>query len=420
MNIARLLYSAGLLMLTPFALLRLAWRAHRQPAYLEHVGERFGRHAQRPDAPIIWIHAVSVGETHAAQPLVHALRAACPGHRILLTHMTPTGRRTGEQLFGDTVLRAYLPYDLPGAVGRFLRHFRPQIGVLMETEVWPNLLAQCARAGIPVALVNARMSPRSARGYARLGPLSRQAMGALSIVGAQTQDDAQRIAALGAPRVEVTGNLKFDRTPTAADLELGATFRARFGSRFVFLAASTREGEEEQVLDAIEGVDAALLLALVPRHPQRFDEVAALLDRRGIPNQRRSDGQPVRPGTRVWLGDSMGELFACYAACDVAFVGGSLLPLGGQNLLEALALGKPVLIGAHTFNFAEATQRAVEAGAALRVDGPAGLREALLALRADGAQRSRMGEAGRAFTETRAGATTRTLALIRALLPGCR
>lgn len=419
-SLARALYSAALLLLTPLALLRLAWRARRQPAYLAHIGERFGRCRLRIDAPVIWIHAVSVGETHAAQPLVRALREAWPEHRIVMTHMTPTGRATGEQLFGENVLRAYLPYDLPWCVSAFLRCVRPRLGVLMETEVWPNLIAQCVRAKIPVALVNARMSQRSARGYARLDPLAREAMAGLAAVGAQTQDDAERIAALGAPRVEITGNLKFDRAPAAADLALGQTLRARFGTRFVFLAASTREGEEELILDALEGIDEDLLLALVPRHPQRFDAVAALVARRGLPCQRRSEDQPVRAQTRVWLGDSMGELFACYAACDVAFVGGSLLPLGGQNLLEPLAVGKPVLIGPHTFNFAEATRSAVQAGAALRVDDAAGLRETLLLLRHDPQRRAHMSEAGRAFTRQHAGATARTQALLASLLGGMR
>ncbi len=418
MSIARLGYSVALLLATPLVLLRLAWRARRQPDYLRHVGERFGAYVVPPGAPVIWIHAVSVGETHASAPLVRALQARFPDHRLLFTHTTPTGRRTGEQLFGENVLRAYLPYDLPWAVACFLRNVRPRIGVLMETEVWPNLIAGCVRANVPLVLVNARMSERSARGYARIAALSREAMSALAAVGAQTQADARRLQALGATRVEVTGNMKFDRTPSSQDVELGNAFRARFGARFVFLAASTREGEEETILDALQGLDGDVLIAIVPRHPQRFEEVAAILDRRAIAFQRRSDGQPVSALTRVWLGDSMGELFACYGACDVAFVGGSLLPLGGQNLLEALAVGRPVIVGPHTFNFAEATQQAVEVGAAMRVADAVGLRQAVLALRGDPQRRARMAEAGRAFMLQHRGATARTMTLIERRLEG--
>ena len=416
MSPARLLYTVALVVLTPLALVRLVWRARRQREYLEHVGERFGAYRVRADLPVIWVHAVSVGETHAAHPLICALRTAHPDHRIVLTHMTPTGRRTGEQLFGNEVARVYLPYDLPWTVERFLRHFRPKVGVLIETEVWPNLLARCAGTHIPVVLANARMSERSARGYARVARLTREAMGSLAAVGAQSEADAQRLTRLGARRVEVTGNIKFDRLPSGADLALARSFRARTAKRFVFLAASTRAGEEELVLDALTGLEADILLALVPRHPQRFDEVAALLDKRRLPHQRRSDEQPVRADTRVWLGDSMGELFSYYAACDVAFVGGSLLPLGGQNLLEPLALGKPVLIGPHTFNFAEASEAAVQAGAAIRVVDSIGLRQMVRALRADSDRCRSLGEAGINFMKRHAGATQRTVALIESAL----
>lgn len=416
-SLSRSLYTVALVLLTPLALLRLAWRARRQPEYLQHVGERFGRYARRLDLPVIWVHAVSVGETQAAHALIRALRSAYPHHRILITHMTPTGRQTGEQLLADEVERAYLPYDLPWAVERFLRHFRPCLGVLMETELWPNLLVHCRRRHIPLLLVNARMSQRSARGYARVAHLTREALSTLTVVGAQSVADAQRLAALGANRVEVTGNVKFDRLPATADLDLGRTFRERLGTRFVFLAASTREGEEALILDALASLDPDILLVLVPRHPQRFEEVAALVHRRGLSMQRRSDGQRLQADTRVWLGDSMGELFAYYAACDVAFVGGSLLPLGGQNLLEALAVGKPVLVGPHTFNFLDATAAAVEIGAALRVQDAAELEKAVTALRADPAQRRRMGEAAMALMQRHAGATGRTLALIESLLP---
>jgi 3-deoxy-D-manno-octulosonic-acid transferase len=401
----------------PFALVRLSWRGRKQSGYLRHIGERFGRYDTPPDRPVVWLHTVSVGETRAAEPLVKALETAYPDHRILLTHMTPTGRETGEQLFGTRVLRCYLPYDLPWAVAGFLRHFRPRLGVLVETEIWPNLIHGCHRRGIPIVLVNARLSERSARGYARVAGLTRTALHELTGISAQTQADASRLRHLGARSPVVTGNLKFDRGPKPEDLARAQHFRALFGpQRLVFLAASTREGEEELVLEALAAAPPELLTVIVPRHPQRFDQVAQLISRRGLGLQRRSEDAPIRPETRVLLGDSMGELFAYYAACDVAFVGGSLLPLGGQNLLEACAVAKPVLIGPHTFNFAEATRLAVEAGAAIQVPDARALVEALLDLLRDGEKRRRMGEAGRTLMLQHQGATQRTVELLRGAL----
>jgi 3-deoxy-D-manno-octulosonic-acid transferase len=360
----------------------------------------------------MWVHAVSVGETRAAEPLVAALRARYPACRILLTHTTPTGRRTSHELFGESVLRAYLPYDLPLATQRFLRHYRPRAGLLMETELWPNLIAACTHARVPLLLVNARLSERSARGYRKVRALAAPAFAALSAVGAQTHADAGRLRALGARDVSVTGNLKFDRGPADADLAAGQTLRALFGARMVFLAASTRDGEEALILEAIRGTPQQLLTVIVPRHPQRFDEVARMLERHGVHYQRRSARSTVEPGTRVLLGDSMGEMYAYYAACDVAFIGGSLLPLGGQNLLEACAVGKPVLIGPHTFNFAEAAEAAIAAGAALRVDTAQDLARELVALSSDAKRRERMGNAGRELMQTHRGATQRTIELL--------
>jgi 3-deoxy-D-manno-octulosonic-acid transferase len=411
---AEALYSVVAYALLPWALLHLAWRARRQPAYLRHLGERFGFYRIRAGKPLIWIHAVSVGETRAAEPLIAALAARHPDHAILLTHMTPTGRETSQSLYGERVLRCYLPWDLPGAVHRFLRHFEPQVGIIMETELWPNLLAACERRGLPVHLVNARLSERSARRYARVPALTRRTLGRLRAIGAQTARDAQRLAALGGNRVTITGNLKFDRAPPDDASGLGTKLRERFGrERPVFLAASTRDGEEALLLDTIAAVDVPDFLAvLVPRHPQRFDAVATLLAQRGIRFQRRSDDTPIDAATRVVLGDTMGEMFAYYTACDIAFVGGSLLPLGGQNLLEACAVGKPVLVGPHTFNFEEATEQAIAAGATLRVANAAELATEVRRLLADAGERSRMRDAGREFTAAHRGATERTLELI--------
>jgi 3-deoxy-D-manno-octulosonic-acid transferase len=415
----RLTYTLMIYLLLPLALLRLLWRSIRQPEYLQHVPERFGFYpVARPRQPLIWLHAVSVGETRAAAPLVALLRQRYPGHGILLTHTTPTGRATSEQLFCDGVLRAYLPYDLPGATARFLRHFQPRIGLLMETELWFNLIGACDRQGIPLLLVNARLSERSARGYAKLGRLAAEGLGRLTSVAAQTEADAARLRQLGAARVSVMGNLKFDVTPPSEAQHQGQALRRLFGSgRPVFLAASTRDGEEALVLDAVESLDMPeLLTVIVPRHPQRFDAVAALLEKRRIPYVRRSEGAKAGEGCKVVLGDSMGEMFAYYAACDIAFIGGSLLSLGGQNLIEACAMGRPVLVGPHTFNFAEAATQATQCGAARRVPDVEGLARALAELLADRSLQERMGRAGLDFTAANRGAAARAMQRIDEVL----
>jgi 3-deoxy-D-manno-octulosonic-acid transferase len=398
-------------LLVPWALLRLLIRSRRQPAYLAHIPERFGFYRQRAVRPVIWIHAVSVGEVRAAQPLIHALAERHPDKQILVTNMTPTGRDASRDLFGDAVLRCYLPYDLAPAVERFLRHFSPVSALVMETELWPTLVARCARRGIGIQLLNARLSERSAKRYGRLPTLSRRMLNDLRIVCAQTERDAARFRQLGAPYVKVTGNMKFDRQVPKEQLSLGSQLRGLFGQqRHIFLAASTRDGEEALLLDAITEIsDPKLLTVIVPRHPQRFDVVADLLRRNQVTYQRRSDNQPIDAATRVVLGDSMGEMFAYYAACDLAFVGGSLLALGGQNLLEACAVGKPVIVGPHTFNFEEASEQAIEAGAALRVDDVHTLASTAAALLADSPRARQIGDAGRRFMESHRGATARTL-----------
>ncbi|HEX6004419.1 MAG TPA: lipid IV(A) 3-deoxy-D-manno-octulosonic acid transferase [Burkholderiales bacterium] len=418
---ARLPYTLLLYLLVPYALCRLVWRARRQPAYLKHVPERFGYYSERPAAPVIWIHAVSVGETRAAEVLVRAFQEACPAHRILLTHMTPTGRETAERLFDASVFRCYLPYDLPGAVARFLDRFRPTVGIIMETEVWPNLIQACRTRDIPLYLVNARLSAKSQMRYRRFARLARDALHGLSAVAAQSQHDAERFTALGARAVSVTGNLKFDVAPPATLCTLGLEWRERYGARPVLLAASTREGEEALLLERWRTLDVpGALLVIVPRHPQRFDAVAQLLERSGYGWQRRSADERIAERTEIVLGDSMGEMFAYYSACDVAFVGGSLLPFGGQNMIEPCAVGKPVLFGPHTYNFSEAAEQAVAAGAARRVaDADELMREARRLL-TDPMGARRMGEAGIAFVDTHRGATERVLTLIRSGGTGSR
>jgi 3-deoxy-D-manno-octulosonic-acid transferase len=407
------LYSLLLWLLTPAILLRLLWRARRQPEYLHHVGERFGFYPQPHLRGAIWVHAVSVGETRAAQPLIEALRQHWPERPILLTGMTPTGRDTARQLYGDNVTIAYLPYDQNPAVDRFFGHFFPAFGILMETEIWPNLLAGARRHRVPLLLANGRLSARSAGGYQRFGALARPAFAALGGVAAQTAEDARRFEELGATDVEVCGNLKFDVAPPAALLALGRQWRETVGKRPVWLAASTREGEEPLILEALRQaalVDA--LLVIVPRHPQRFDEVAALIRHSGLGMARRSDGLP-ETGTQVWLGNSMGELAAYYAMADLAFIGGSLLPFGGQNLIEACACGCPVLVGPHTFNFTKATEDAIAAGAALRVSDATELGECVRRLLQENPESlAAMRQATAAFAAAHRGATERVLEFI--------
>ncbi|HZV53379.1 MAG TPA: lipid IV(A) 3-deoxy-D-manno-octulosonic acid transferase [Rhodocyclaceae bacterium] len=415
----RFFYTLAVLALLPWAFLHLLWRARRQPEYLRHWGERLGHYRPQPASKVIWIHAVSVGETRAAQPLVVALSERHPDCRIVFTHMTPTGRETSTALFGQDVERVYLPYDTPWAVARFLARFRPSLGLIMETELWPNLIAACHERKLPLLLVNARLSERSARRYATFPSLARQALQRLAAIAAQGEADAQRLRALGAAEVAVLGNLKFDIEPASAQLGLGQEFRRRIGARPVFLCASTREGEEALILDAWPKHHPALLI-IVPRHPQRFDEVSALVAAHEFTLQRRSDAAAVDSKTSVWLGDSMGEMFAYYAAADVAFVGGSLLDYGSQNLIEACAVGTPVLIGPSTFNFAEAARAAIAAGVAIQVGDAATLVRQALALLSDADRRAAMADFGRAFAARHRGATARTIALIERFIPAGR
>jgi 3-deoxy-D-manno-octulosonic-acid transferase len=416
-------YSALWWLALPLVLARLWWRGLREPGYRKHWGERLGFYGEQGAGyHTIWIHAVSVGETRAAEPLVDALMAAYPDSRVVLTHMTPTGRATGRQLFarhGERLVQAYLPYDTASMVRRFMKHFTPRICILMETEVWPNLIGVCAQRGVPVALVNARLSERSLRRAGRFGGLMTEAARAISLVAAQTEADAGRVRALGTTRVAVTGSIKFDVVVPAAALQTGAALRARIGARPVLLCASTRDGEEALIFDAFKNMaqrPRGMLLLIVPRHPQRFDDVARLAQARGLALARRSEPGAVAPEAEVMLGDSMGEMFAYYAASDCAFIGGSLLPLGGQNLIEACALGKPVLIGEHTFNFALVSDEAVAAGAAQRVHDAGHMLQQAARLLQDNAARLEMGKRAAAFAARHRGATARTIELLKPLI----
>jgi 3-deoxy-D-manno-octulosonic-acid transferase len=409
---ARKLYTALLWLVAPLLLLRLLWRSRKLPGYRRHLGERWGTLPDGIAPGAIWIHAVSVGETRAAAILIKALHRLDPQIRILLTHMTPTGRATGEELFGETVARAWLPYDYPFAVRRFLDRARPRLGLVLETEIWPNLIAECRTRNVPLFLVNARMSPDSARGYARVASLSRGALSALAGVAAQTAEDAARLRALGARDVAVTGNIKFDLDVDPVARILGDEMRDRFGrGRRVWIAASTREGEEAIVLDRLRDcrLPEGTLTVIVPRHPQRFDEVAALAAARGFRVVRRSDPGSIGADVQVVVGDSMGEMLAYYHAADCALMGGSLLPFGGQNLIEACAMGTPVVLGPHTFNFEQAAESAIGAGAALRAGNGDEAMAAVAALLADAARREKMGRAALDFAAANRGAVGRLL-----------
>jgi 3-deoxy-D-manno-octulosonic-acid transferase len=406
---ARGLYTLALRAALPLVLARLWWRGRHEPLYREAIAERFGGYGSTHPQGVLWLHAVSVGEARAAEPLVRALQERFPDHALLVTCMTAAGRETVKAIYGESVLAAWLPYDYPGAVRRFLGHFRPRLGVLMETELWPNLIAACRELAVPVVLANARMSEKSARGYARWRRLARPALAGLAAVCAQSEADAARLTALGAASVAVTGNLKFDVSPDPGQMRAGRAWRAALG-RPVLLLASTREGEETLLLQALPPANEDVLVVLVPRHPQRFDEVARLA------SGRRSRGDAPRAADRVYLGDTMGEMAFYYAAADVAVIGGSFAPLGGQNLIEACAAGTPVVIGPSVYNFADATRLAVEAGAALQARDAAEAMRTAGELIADAAACARMGESGKRLCEAHRGATHRHLEICTRIL----
>jgi 3-deoxy-D-manno-octulosonic-acid transferase len=412
MTPSRCLYTLLWRLILPLALLRLWWRGRHEPLYRRHWGERLGRYAIAPrtaEGPLIWLHAVSLGETRAAQPLIAVLREQLPQMRLLLTHMTATGREAGAALLRAGDMQVWLPYDLPGPMRRFLARFRPQVAVLMETEVWPNLAEQCRRAGVPVLLANARLSARSAARWQRW-PALVQATWTGIHAAAQSDADAQRLRALGAAQAKVFGNLKFDMTPDAELLALGAGWK-RAAGRPVLLLASTREqggeSEEDLLLRALpHAVAERALLVWVPRHPQRFDAVAQRLAAQGLVVARRSQSVPDRQ-TTVWLGDSLGEMAAYYAMAYAAFIGGSLLPLGGQNLIEACACGCPVVLGPSQFNFATAAEQAVASGAAVQVQTAGQVWEAFAHWLDDFAARSMAADRARTFAAAHRGAAQR-------------
>jgi 3-deoxy-D-manno-octulosonic-acid transferase len=417
--LARWAYSTLLRLLTPLYFVRLWRRGGREPAYRQFWGERLGLGDGPAVAGRVWIHAVSLGETRAAAALIDALRRQRPGLKLLLTHSTATGREAGGRLLRDGDAQAWLPYDTPGAVRRFLHRHRPLVGVLMETEIWPNLLHLAARSRLPMVLANARLSAKSQAKGLRLRALLRPAVESLALVLAQTDDDARRLREAGADRLMVLGNLKFDMSPNPRLLARGLQWRQTL-PRPVVLAASTRDGEEQMLLRAWVHVPAPRpLLVLVPRHPQRFDEVAALVAASGLHAVRRSswaEQPPADAGAAdVWVGDSIGEMPTYYGNADVALLGGSFARLGGQNLIEAAACGCPLVMGPHTFNFAEAATLALAAGAAQRAtDTHDGVVRAV-ALAVD-PQRNQWVKNALAFTAAHRGAADRMAAALLAVI----
>ncbi len=426
MPVARLLYTLALTLALPLMPVWLLWRSRLDPAYRRDWAERFLGNAPVSSASdgrkvTIWVHAVSVGETRAAQPLIEGLLARDPSLQIIISHTTPTGRQTSERLFGDRVTRCYLPYDLPWAVDRFLARTRPALGLLMETELWPNLIAACRKRAIPTALVNGRLSARSAAGYRRVAALTTPTLRSLSCVIAQTEADAERFRALGGRHIAVAGNLKFDAEPDPVLQQRGHRWRSVMGPGPVWLAASTREGEDTAILDTVLALPSAVRLIWAPRHPHRCDAIERAIRERGLSLCRRSCDHWPDPNARVLLADTLGEMAAHIAAADVVFVGGSMVPLGGQNLLEACAQGRPVLVGPHTFNFADDTAGAIAVGAARQVsdtaDLVAALAEWLKAPLSGTPSRNSAGLAARHFWKQHRGATQRTLATLGSLIP---
>ena len=416
----RFLYSLIFTLCLPLILARLLYRAWRAPAYARRWRERFALGGDlRPGG--IWVHAVSVGESIAAAPMVRELRKRHPQLPITVTCMTPTGSEQIRKLFGEEVGHAYLPYDLPWLQRRLIRRLRPRIAIIMETELWPNLVAECKGAGVPVVLANARLSARSARGYQRVAALVRPMFAALDWVAVQTTAEAERFITLGVRQsaLTVTGSIKFDLRPGAELLATAAQWRGEWGERPVWIAASTHSGEDEIALAAHRQVlqrHPAALLILVPRHPERFDAVARQIEGAGLSLVRRSAGKMPVPTDQVLLGDTMGELMQFYACADVAFVGGSLIPGGGHNYLEPAALGLPVLSGPHRFNFAEISDLLEQAGALVEVADAEAMAERVGGWLTDPASARSAGVAGQAVVEANQGALERLLLGIRRLL----
>ncbi len=419
----RLLYTFIYTVLLPAILLRLLWRARLAPAYRQRWAERFGIFtppAFDRQRPVIWLHAVSMGETLAAIPLVNRLRADHPDWQWVITTTTPTGSERVRAAFGDSVFHVYAPYDLPLFVHSFLRRTQPRLCIIMETELWPNLLAGCRARDIPTVIANARLSEKSARGYGKLAPLTRAMLQDVSLIASQQTDDGERFVRLGLPRphLQITGSIKFDLDLDQAVREKAATLRAQWSNhetRPVWLAASTHPGEDAIILQAFAALKrqhAPLLLVLVPRHPERFDAVAQQCETGDFSVVRRSSGDAPSANTGILIGDSMGELLAFYGAADIAFVGGSLVPVGGHNLIEPAAWGCPVISGPHLFNFTEVERLLCDAQALTIATDAATLATAVNTLLRDATGRHETGRRAQAVAENNRGALARLCKLV--------
>ncbi len=424
MSIARLIYSTLMLALMPVLFMRVLWRARREPVYGQAIAERFGVYRLPPQSGSVWIHAVSLGETRAVQELVQALRQAHPGIRFVFTHGTATGRAQGQSLLRDGDVQVWQPWDVPFAVQSFLQHFQPRLGLLVDTEVWPNTVALSQSHGLPLVLLNGRLSARSLRKALGWSSLSKPAFQSLHAIWAQTAEDAARFEQLGARVQAVMGNLKFDAVPNQQLLERGLSWRAQSTQPVVLLAIS-REGEEAQWLKVLSDYPAYLQGVqwwVVPRHPQRFDEVAALMQAAGHGLVRRSQWgaglpeQPLAASEAMVLGDSLGEMPFYFGAASVCLLGGSFEPLGGQNLIEACACACPVVMGAHTFNFTEAARLALDSGAAVRVKNMLQAVSTAHALATHQPELMRMRQAAQGFATQHQGAVVRCLSLLKPIL----
>lgn len=412
------LYTILLRLLTPLVMLRLSWKGLRNRGYWLRWHERFGFFATENKVKSIWVHAVSVGEFQAIIPFIKNLQKRFPEYPLVITTMTPTGSSRVLATFGDQVFHVYLPYDLPGSVSRFLDKVNPEIAIIMETEIWPNLFSQCSNRGIPLIIANARLSVHSMQGYQRFSRLLSTTLAQVKCIATQSELDARRFLELGAEKEQVhtMGNIKFDLEVNSNLAQESAELRRHLGqNRFILIAASTHEGEETQILEAFSTIRQTIancLLVLVPRHPERFSHVATMCTRRGFSLIRRSQGLSCETHTDIYLGDTLGELLLMYGAADVAFIGGSLVPVGGHNMLEAAALEKPLLTGPHLSNFTEISQKLLSNQAMLMVETPQALAKAVVQLAQDEPSRRQMGANGKRIIDENKGAVNQLLGLV--------